>query len=181
MFKVRLIKSLFGRVLLGVVVIACGKANADAALDPISPRLATADPAQGEKIFLQCRVCHVAEKGASPTVGPNLWGIVGRPVASKPDFSYSDSLKAIGGEWDYEKLNRYLFDPKAMAPQTRMAFTGIKPPRQRADLIAHLRTLADDPVPLPEVPSEDAGQAYRGLPRGEGEEQDWQNPPPWTR
>lgn len=159
--------------MLAVVVggaIANGQANAVTELDPIASRLSAADATRGEKVFLQCRACHVAEKGASPTVGPNLWGLLGRTVASKSDFSYSDSLKAIGGNWDYEKLSRYLFDPKAMAPQTRMAFSGIKSAQQRADLIAHLRTLADDPIPLPGSSSEEVGADYGGLPKGGGRE-----------
>jgi cytochrome c len=158
------------RLLVAGVALSCGQAFAGVTLDPISPHLATADPAKGEKLFLQCKVCHVAEKGASPTVGPNLWGLVGRPVGSMPGFSYSDSLKAIGGEWDYEKLSRYLFDPKDMAPETRMAFSGIKSAQQRADLISYLRTLADNPMPLPEFASKETGPAYGGLPQGEGRE-----------
>jgi cytochrome c len=151
-------------------VLSGGHPIAEVALDPISPHLSTADPAEGEKLFLQCRACHVAEKGSSPTIGPNLWGIVDRGVGSMPGFSYSESLKAIGGEWDYETLSRYLFDPKAMAPETRMAFPGIKSAQQRADLIAHLRILADDPVPLPKAAGEATVTAYGGLPKGEGRE-----------
>lgn len=158
------------RLLVAGVALFCCPAFAGVALEPISPHLATADQVKGEKLFLQCRACHVAEKGASPTIGPNLWGLVGRRVGSMPGFSYSDSLKAIGGEWDYEKLSRYLFNPKEMAPRTRMAFSGIKSAQQRADLISYLRSLADDPLPLPEFVSEETGQAYGGLPKGEGRE-----------
>lgn len=138
-------------------------------LDPIGPRLASADPTRGERIFLQCKACHVSEAGAAHTVGPNLWGIVNRPVGSLEDYAYSDSLKAIGGQWDYERLSHYLFDPKAMAPETRMIFAGVKSAQERADLIAYLRTLAIEPVALPEPP-DDAGPLYGGLPEGEGRE-----------
>lgn len=157
-------------VLILVGTLAWEQVIADAALDPISPRLPAANPARGEKVFLRCKVCHVAEKVGRPTIGPNLWGVLGRPVASEPGFSYSESLKAIGGEWDFEKLSRYLFDPKAMAPETRMAFPGVKSAQERADLIVYLRTLADGPIPLPESVVEDAGPAYGGLPEGEGRE-----------
>lgn len=146
------------------------QAPADAQLDAIAPRLAGADPARGERIFLQCKACHVSEVGAAHTVGPNLWGIVNRPVGSLVDYAYSDSLKAIGGEWDYEHLSRYLFDPKAMAPETRMIFAGVKSAQERADLIAYLRTLAAEPVALPEPLGEDAAALYGGLPEGEGRE-----------
>lgn len=167
------VKTQPGRGLSALVLtggILFGQAFADTALDPISPRLATADPTKGEKIFLQCKACHVAEQDATPTVGPNLWGIVQRPVASLQGFAYSESLRAIGGDWDFEKLSRYLFDPKAMAPETRMLFSGIKSAQERADLIAHLRTLADEPTPLPVAIGDEIGPAYGGLPDGPGRE-----------
>jgi cytochrome c len=150
--------------------LANSNANAEVSLDPIAPRLGVADATRGKQLFLQCQACHVAEEGATPTVGPNLWGVVNRPVASYPDFAYSDSLKAIAGHWDYETLSRYLFDPKAMAPDGRMNFPGVKSARDRADLIAYLRMLAHDPVALPELPAADEGPRYGGLPDGEGRE-----------
>jgi cytochrome c len=139
-------------------------------LDPIGPRLATADPERGATVALQCKACHAVEKGAAPIVGPTLWGIVERPVASHEGFDYTDSLKGIGGSWGYEKLSRYLFDPQAVAPGTRMAYTGLKPAQDRADLIAYLRSLADEPVALPSVPEGVEGPRYGGLPDGAGRE-----------
>ena len=155
---------------LALMLTASASAIGDAQLDPIEPRLAGADPEHGSKIFLQCSACHVSEKGASHTVGPNLWGIVGRPVGGMEGFDYSDSLKAIGGVWDFEKLSRYLFDPQALAPQGRMAFGGIKRAQERADLIAYLRTLSDEPVALPTPPESLDGPRYGGLPEGDGRE-----------
>lgn len=137
-------------------------------LDPIAPRLAGADAERGSKIFLQCMACHVNEKDAAHTVGPNLWGIIERPVGSLPDFNYSDSLKAIGGVWNFEKLSRYLFEPQALAPETRMVFAGIKRAEERADLIAYLQTLSDRPVALPTLPDAIDGPTYGGLPDGDG-------------
>lgn len=161
------------RRLAAVVLIGFGALSqgvgAETKLDPITPRLAGADAARGQKVFLQCQACHVVEPGASPTVGPNLWGIVGRPVASQPGFDYTDGLRAIGGEWDFETLSRYLFDPAAMAPNTRMLFDGVKRAQERADLIAYLATLSDETVALPEPPERE-GPAYGGLPAGQGRE-----------
>ncbi|MBK5939113.1 c-type cytochrome [Halochromatium roseum] len=144
-------------------------AGAETKLDPITPRLAEADAARGEKVFLQCKACHVAAPGAAPTVGPNLWGVVGRPVASQSGFDYTEGLRAIGGDWDFETLSRYLFDPAAMAHNTRMVFAGVKSAQERADLIAYLATLSDTAVALPEPPERE-GPAYGGLPAGEGRE-----------
>jgi cytochrome c len=139
-------------------------------LEPIAPRLANANPERGSKIFLQCQACHVSKEGAAHTIGPNLWSVVGRPVAASEGFDYTDSLKAVGGEWDFETLSRYLFDPSAMAPQTRMVFGGVKRAEDRADLIAYLQTFSNDPVALPSAPAIIDGPRYGGLPDGEGRE-----------
>lgn len=167
MLKIRPIKAL-AVLLVIAATLPQGPVTAETELDAIAPRLANADPAKGATLFLQCQACHVSEKGASPTVGPNLWGIVDRPVGAQPGFAYSDSLRAIGGAWDYETLSRYLFDPKAMAPETRMIFSGIKSAQDRANVIAYLRTLADEPPSLPMVSDVVPGPRYGGLPEGEG-------------
>ncbi len=162
--------SLIVNLLRTCLLLIPAVAGADAALDPITPRLVNADAARGEKIFLQCRACHEASPDGRYTVGPNLWGVVGRPLASQPDYPYTDSLKSIGGTWDYETLSRYLFDPKAMAPAGRMAFSGIKRAEERAHLLAYLRTLSDTPVALPGSPAPSDAPAYGGLPAGDGRE-----------
>ena len=58
-------------------------------------------------------------------------------------------VKALGGDWDYEKLNHWIGDPKAMAAGTKMAFAGEKEPQKRADILAYLQSLSDSPVPFP--------------------------------
>ena len=109
---------------------------------------------------MQCKACHVSKPGATPTVGPNLWGIVGRPVASRAGFPYSDGLRALGGTWDYDKLSQYLRDPRALVADTGMAFAGIERAQERADLIAYLRTLSDKPLALPPSSSAEAGLVF---------------------
>lgn len=148
---------------------------------PIAPLLAHADAAVGEKVFLQCSICHVSNPGEPSTIGPNLWNLLGREVASQAAFAYSDSLKQVGGRWDFENLNRYLFDPKLLAPEGRMPFAGIKNEAERAHLIAYLRSLSDEPLPLPalapEAPAEieslatDEPNRWDGLPPGTGREE----------
>ena len=58
-------------------------------------------------------------------------------------------MKALGGDWTYEKLNDWIKDPKAMASATKMAFPGEKEGQKRADILAYLQTLSDKPVPFP--------------------------------
>jgi cytochrome c len=115
----------------------------------IGELLAQADPAAGEKVFGKCKACHAADAGGAHKVGPNLWGIVGRPAASAAGFSYSAALTGKGGEWTYENLNVFLAAPKEFAQGNKMTFAGLKDPQDRAAVIAWLRTRSDAPKPLP--------------------------------
>jgi cytochrome c len=121
-----------------------------AAKVPLGTLLAKADPAKGQAIAKACQACHDFTKGGPNKVGPNLWDVVDRPIASHPGFAYSDSLKQHSGDkWTFENLNTFVHDPKSFAPNTKMTFSGIKPDTQRADVLAFLRTLSDNPKPLP--------------------------------
>ena len=111
--------------------------------------LAAADPAQGEHDAKICKACHNFEAGAGKKIGPDLHGVVGRKIASAPDFTYSSALQGKEGEWTYDKLNEFLTSPKAFAPGTKMTFVGLKKPEQRAAVIAYLRSITDNPPPLP--------------------------------
>lgn len=118
--------------------------------EPIAPLLAAADPQAGQKASRPCLACHTFEQGGPNRVGPNLWNIVNAPHAHLEGFAYSDAMKALHDKpWDYEALNRFLADPRGTVPGTKMIFAGIKNQKDRADLIAWLRTLSDNPAPLP--------------------------------
>jgi cytochrome c len=116
---------------------------------PLPVLLAKADAKKGEQDAKICQTCHNFEKGAGPKIGPPLYGVVGRPIASIPGFAYSDSLKAVGGNWTYEEINKMITDPKSVASGTKMTFPGEKSPERRADILAYLQTLSDSPVPFP--------------------------------
>ncbi|MEC9369427.1 MAG: cytochrome c family protein [Pseudomonadota bacterium] len=120
---------------------------------PIAILLQKASVEGGQAQFKKCAACHTPEKGGPNKVGPNLYGIVGRDLATHEGFAYSDAMKSKGGKWDYETLATFLTNPKAAVPGTKMAFAGLKA-EQRADVIAYLRTLSDSPVPLPEAKAE---------------------------
>jgi cytochrome c len=111
--------------------------------------LATASVGRGAEIAKQCEICHNVEKGQGPKVGPDLYDVVGRKVASVAGFNYSTALKAKGGTWTFDALNTWLTNPGADVPGTAMTFAGLSNEKQRADVIAYLNTLSDHPQPLP--------------------------------
>lgn len=117
---------------------------------PLAELLAKADPVKGEAQHKACLACHDFNKGGPNKTGPELWDVVERPIAGKPDFAYSPSLKEHAADkWTFENLNKFLANPRGFAPGTKMAFAGIKRDQPRADLLAYLRTLSDAPKPLP--------------------------------
>lgn len=100
----------------------------------------TGTAAAGEKVFLNCKTCHSSEAGKN-MVGPSLHGLQGRTSGTIAGFSYSTANKNSGIVWSNEKLFQYLEAPQRVIPGTKMTYTGVKDPQQRADLIAYLDTL----------------------------------------
>lgn len=99
------------------------------------------DAAAGAQAFAVCGACHTVGPEGGALIGPSLWGVIGRAVASAPGFDYSPELKAVGGDWTPERLDRFLTDPNAFAPGTRMGYAGVADPAERAAIIAYLSTL----------------------------------------
>ncbi|MGI9404180.1 MAG: c-type cytochrome [Hyphomicrobium sp.] len=108
---------------------------------------AGADVANGKTIFRKCVACHSSEEGGPNNVGPNLWGIVDRAKASHDGFTYSEALKAKGGDWSLVALASFLHNPKEYAPGTKMIFPGISNVSDVADLLAYLNTLGGSAAP----------------------------------
>ncbi len=124
-------------------------AASTAPAEPLPVLLAKADVAKGQSFAKACGACHNFEKGAGAKVGPPLYGVVGRKVASIDGFSYSDALKAKGGNWTMDEINKFITNPKADVAGTKMGFAGEQSPEKRADIIDYLHTLSDNPEPLP--------------------------------
>lgn len=102
------------------------------------------DLANGAAVFRKCRACHDAGPNARNKVGPVLNGVFGRMAGTLTDFNYSEAMRTAGEKklvWDEEMLNGYLESPSTYLPKTKMAFAGVKVEKDRADLIAYLKTL----------------------------------------
>lgn len=127
--------------------------------EPIETRLAAADPAKGEAAFAKCKSCHTIDAGGANGIGPNLNGILGKPIgAHAAGFAYSDDIKKIGGSWDWAKLDAWLKSPKALAAGTKMTFAGLGDGAERANIIAYINTQGSN-LPLPAAPKAEAAEA----------------------
>jgi cytochrome c len=124
--------------------------------------LATADPKAGEADVGLCKLCHTFNKGGTTLVGPNLYGVVGRKIASVEGFNYTPGLKAHEGDWTFDKLDAWLTNPAAFAPGTMMSFPGIPDTKKRADVIAYLNANSDSPLPIPKAGSGGAAEGKKG-------------------
>lgn len=133
----------------------------------IGTLLASADPVEGQDQTRKCMSCHTLNQGGANGQGPNLWGVVGRPIASHEGFQYSPEMVAHAAEvptWTYEELNLFLTAPKSRVPGTKMNFNGVKNDSERANIIAFLSTLSSEPLPFPPPEAAPAEGAAEHLP-----------------
>jgi len=128
-----------------------GEAMEEAA-DDLAAMMASAEEAAGQNVARKCTACHTFEQGGANKIGPNLWNLLDRPIASVGGFGYSDVLQGKSGDsWTYENLNAFIHKPKDFAPGTKMSFAGLKKMEDRANLILYMRSMSDSPPPLPEA------------------------------
>lgn len=118
-------------------------------LPSLAALLAAADVERGMKVSRKCVACHTFKQGGKNKVGPNLWNVVGRDMATMGGFSYSSAMKEAEGAWSFASLDEFLTRPKKFMPGNKMTFPGLKKAVDRANVIAYLRTLSDSPRPLP--------------------------------
>lgn len=128
-------------------------AEEEESLPPIEPLLASADVGAGQDATRACAACHSFEEGGPNKVGPNLWNVVGGPIAHLDNFNYSGTLQEMhdeGDEWTFEALNGFLAAPRDWAPGTTMSYAGVRNEQDRANIIAYMNSMSPDPLPLPE-------------------------------
>jgi cytochrome c len=103
-----------------------------------------ADPVKGEKVAAKCKACHTFAQGEPNRVGPNQWAIMGSHLGHREDFTYSSALLAKKAEvpvWTEDAMHAFLANPKEWLPGTKMQFNGIRDAKERADLIAWMKTM----------------------------------------
>ncbi|MXO65057.1 c-type cytochrome [Altericroceibacterium endophyticum] len=123
--------------------------------------LSEADASKGESTFAKCVSCHTIDQGGADGIGPNLYGVVGKPIGKHAaGFAYSSVLSEHGGNWDFANLDEWLKSPRAFAPGTKMSFAGLSKPEDRANVIAFLNEHGSN-IPYPEVeaPAAEEGAA----------------------
>lgn len=100
----------------------------------------TASVENGEAAFARCQACHQISRSKNNRIGPNLFGVVGRPIASELGYSYSDAMSSAEGSWNRTNLNEFIKSPNEMFPGTKASFAGVLNPKTRADIIVYLES-----------------------------------------
>ena len=141
---------------------AGGTAAAPAAPVDLGTLLASASGDRGAGNAKVCQTCHTFEQGGPDRLGPNLFGVVGRAVAARSGFAYSSAMKGHGGNWTYEQLDAYLTNPAKAIPGNKMAYAGLRNPRDRANLLAYLASVSPGAPSFPAPQPADTAAAGGG-------------------
>ncbi|WP_137681589.1 c-type cytochrome [Aurantiacibacter suaedae] len=137
----------------GYVIVADeGEGGADAG-PSLATLLTTGDAGKGEAVFAKCMACHTIAQGGADGIGPNLYGVLGKPIGQhEPGFAYSSALSGHGGDWTYENMDHWLTSPRGFADGTKMSFAGLSSAEDRANVILYLRANGGGPdLPEPEA------------------------------
>jgi len=136
--------------LAALMLAACSSGAPDrraASTAPLADRLAGAHPDYGRQIFYRCEACHTLGAGSGDRAGPNLWAVLGKPVATNSDrFGYTAALKAFGGTWTCARMDAWLANPRQTVSGTAMTFEGLPDGADRADVIAWLASNGGAPA-----------------------------------
>jgi cytochrome c len=133
---------------------ATATAAAPAGPEPIEPLMANANADAGKAKTQLCAACHTFDKGGPNRIGPNLYGVVGSPIAEdRGGFAFSSALtdKGKGQTWTLDSLNAWLFKPQDFAKGTKMTFIGLPKAEDRANVVAYLNSMSDKPLSVADL------------------------------
>jgi cytochrome c len=129
-------------------------AAAPAGPEPLAPLMANASADAGKAKSQLCAACHTFDKGGPNRIGPNLYGVVGAPIAEdRGGFAFSKALEEKGEHktWTLDNLNAWLFKPQDFAKGTKMTFIGLPKAEDRANVVAYLNSMSDKPLPVADL------------------------------
>lgn len=112
--------------------------------DDFQALLAQNEVMHGAELARACMVCHTVTENAGNGIAPNLWEVIGRPIASVPDFNYSERIMRREGTWTPQALNSFFLESKAFDQGSHRAFQSLARPADRAALISWLKTLQQE-------------------------------------
>ena len=124
------------------------QASAEGQVD-MSALLALGNAEDGKKVFKKCAACHSINAGGGNKIGPKLWNVMFRPVASITDYKYSKALSSYNKEWTWEEMNGFLIKPAKWIKGNKMGFAGLKKEEDRASVLLYLNQNSDNPKSLP--------------------------------
>lgn len=135
-------------IVQGLAVSPTAESAKPAAIEPVSPLLATASIENGKVVAKKCLQCHTFEKGGANKIGPNLYGVIGKKFAHMAGYAYSATLSKMQGNWGFEEVNKLIYKPRDFINATKMSFAGLKDVKERADVIAYMNANSDNPLPV---------------------------------
>jgi len=129
-------------LVLILLVVSCSQPVND-----LGAGVGNIDLERGELLTLSCQVCHTFREGEEHLLGPNLYKLLGRPVASASGFEYSDVLRGAEFVWTLDALDSWLAKPDDFLPGNNMVFAGFNSESDRNDLLAYLAQVTSEGTP----------------------------------
>ncbi|HEX3919904.1 MAG TPA: cytochrome c family protein [Caulobacteraceae bacterium] len=118
--------------------------------------LPKADISAGQAITAKCASCHQFDAGDTPSTGPGLYGVVGRPPGTQAKYvaapGYDSAMQDFAKThtaWTYDLLYQFLKAPGQFMPGTKMTFVGLPEAKDRINVIAYLRSNGSPNYPIP--------------------------------